>query len=103
MEDVQKLPLGELFFVDCRDLVLSDKQRNDVLTRHTSGDWGDISDADRKLNDIALREGGHILSCYEVFDDGTRVWVYTNAARTATLILEFETYPLMENFPPKEP
>lgn len=49
-----------------------------LLRRHASGDWGDLSLADRRANDAALIDGSRILSAYQ-FKAGA-VWVLTEAA-----------------------
>jgi len=53
-----------------------------LLDRHVTGDWGDLSDADRDANEVALNVGGRLLSCYKgVQDDSrfwTKVWVVTD-------------------------
>jgi hypothetical protein len=52
-----------------------------LLLRHAAGDWGDVDDHDRKVNDQAARTGTRILSVYGEGDD--RVWVITEAATDA--------------------
>lgn len=49
----------------------------DLLTRHARGDWGDLGDDDKMANDVALVDGGRLLSSYE-FKAG-KVWVMTDA------------------------
>lgn len=63
----------------------------ELLRRHQSGDWGDVGLADRESNEFALRDGGRLLSAYEL-EDGTRVWVITEADRSSTTILLPEEY-----------
>ena len=36
----------------------------EFLARHSSGDWGELCDEDRGLNDLAVEEGSRILSAY---------------------------------------
>lgn len=61
------------------------------LHRHASGDWGDLSEEDRRLNDRALRTGERVLSVYRPFDRGT-LWIITEADRSATTLLTPEEY-----------
>jgi hypothetical protein len=61
------------------------------LVRHARGDWGDVDAEDWKLNDAAVREGSRILSAYTTLN-GERVWVITEADRSATTILLPEEY-----------
>ena len=58
----------------------------DFLRRHATGDWGDIDGHDLKLNLIALREGGRLMSAYQT-TKGETVWVITEADRSSTCIL----------------
>lgn len=48
----------------------------EFLPRHVSGDWGDLDDEDRRLNDLALADGSRILSAY-VTSKGQRIWIIT--------------------------
>jgi hypothetical protein len=58
----------------------------DFLRRHAKGDWGDIDGHDVKQNEIALRDGGRLLSAYST-RKGETVWVITEADRSATTLL----------------
>jgi hypothetical protein len=60
------------------------------VARHASGDWGDLCAFDRRENGLALRLGRRVLSSYEVGEG--RVWVITEADRSATTILLPEEY-----------
>ena len=62
----------------------------DLLARHATGDWGELCAFDRRQNQIALREGYRVLSCYPV--GGERVWIITEADRSVTTILLPEEY-----------
>jgi hypothetical protein len=66
------------------------------LARHASGDYGEVNDEDRQLNDEALIHGDRILSAYRTLK-GVKVWVITEAAddnghRAATTILLPDEY-----------
>jgi hypothetical protein len=56
-----------------------------LLSRHASGDWGDIPDEDAAENRLSLEQGFRVMSSYEV--DGQQVWIITEADRSATTIL----------------
>jgi hypothetical protein len=61
------------------------------LQRHHSGDWGEICEEDRLLNNQALTDGSRIVSAYRTLK-GTKIWVITEATddkgnRAATSIL----------------
>ena len=62
-----------------------------LLKRHAHGDWGDLHEDDLRANELALRRGMRLLSAY-AFETGARVWVITEADRSATTILTPEEY-----------
>ncbi len=59
----------------------------DLLLRHQSGDWGELSDDDRAENELSVTEGFRILSAYELPGTGEKVWLITEADRSATTLL----------------
>lgn len=66
------------------------------LDRHIQGDWGDICDEDKALNDSALVNGTRLLSAYTTLS-GVRLYVITEATdddgnRAATTILRADEY-----------
>ncbi len=61
-----------------------------ALVRHASGDWGDICEEDRELNDEATELGNRVLSVYNV--DGEKLWIITEADRSVTTFLLPEEY-----------
>ncbi len=68
----------------------------DFLDRHVQGDWGELCDEDRQLNDAAVECGSRILSAYRL-KSGTKIWIITEAAdddgqRAATTILLPDEY-----------
>mgnify|MGYP003131445783 FL=1 len=56
-----------------------------LLFRHSLGDWGDLDEEDSQLNDEAIATGQRILSSYKI--QGEKVWVITEWNRSATTIL----------------
>ena len=60
------------------------------LARHAAGDWGDLCAFDRRQNEVALRDGHRILSSYGTL--AGKVWVITEADRSATTVLLPEEY-----------
>jgi hypothetical protein len=62
------------------------------LDRHVQGDWGDLDDEDRKLNDEALVDGSRIFSAYILKDGHTKIWCITEADRSSTCLLLPEEY-----------
>ncbi|VGO11846.1 hypothetical protein PDESU_00393 [Pontiella desulfatans] len=61
------------------------------LVKHALGDWGDLCDEDKTANDEALADDLRILSAYRL-EDGTKIWVITEADRSATTLLLPEEY-----------
>ena len=61
------------------------------LARHGAGDWGEVCEADKKLNDEALNEGTRLLSAY-TDRNGIKFWIITEADRSATTVLLPEDY-----------
>ena len=62
-----------------------------LLNRHVQGDWGDLDKHDRRENERALIEGTRLLSSYTLAG-GTRIWIITEADRSATTLLLPEEY-----------
>lgn len=58
----------------------------EFLRRHLAGDWGDLSDDDIRENELSLDQGFRLLSRYETAK-GERLWIITEADRSATTIL----------------
>jgi len=59
---------------------------SDLLNWHLSGDWGDLCDEDRELNDEATKNGSRVLSSYTL-STGEKLWVITEADRSSTCLL----------------
>lgn len=61
------------------------------VQRHVGGDWGQISDKDKKLNEEALAlNSGVLFSAYlHCMRDGSSrtVWLMTNRLRTCTVMM----------------
>ena len=66
--------------------VLTPAQMSALLRRHVSGDWGDLSDADKAENEFSVDKPLRILSAYNLAD-GEKVWIITEADRSATTLL----------------
>ena len=69
----------------------NDEYASTFLARHFTGDWGDVDADDQQANDQALIPDEHgeydrLLSAYHL-TDGTKIWVLTEADRSATTIL----------------
>ncbi len=49
-----------------------------LISRHVRGDWGDLDDEDKMLNEKAVVDGSRIFSSY-VLKTGVKIWVITEA------------------------
>lgn len=62
----------------------------ELVMRHVHGDYGDICAADKRENELSIKEGFRILSAYEV--GGDRYYVITEADRSSTCVLLAREY-----------
>lgn len=60
---------------------------NKSFDRHCNGDWGDLCDEDKKLNESALKNGDDRLFSKYIFDNETSIYIITEWDRSATTIL----------------
>ncbi len=92
-----KFPLGQLVVTRGVNDSIADnlefaKFVTTSLGRHVHGDWGDLGDEDKGENDLALREGNlRIFSAYEK-PGLPKIWIITEADRSATTVLFPEEY-----------
>jgi hypothetical protein len=58
-----------------------------AIQRHANGDWGELDEHDKKLNDDAVKSGeDRILSKYTL-SSGNQVYVITEWDRSVTTVL----------------
>jgi hypothetical protein len=79
-----------------KTLTFAGQKPSEFLSRHLRGDWGDLDEEDKALNDAALIDGSRLLSAHET-RKGERIWVITEAAgddgrRGSTCLLLPEDY-----------
>ncbi len=86
-----KFPLGRL--VATRNLVarVSPADVHAGLLRHAQGDWGDVCESDRELNDQGLQDGSRLMSIYSS-STGETFWIITEWDRSITTVLLPEDY-----------
>ncbi len=58
----------------------------ELLQRHVTGDWGNVPPEDAKENELSVKQGFRILSSYKL-KTGVKIWVITEADRSATTFL----------------
>lgn len=88
-----RFPTGQLVVTQGVDELIRHGRLNPsaYLSRHLTGDWGDLSDEDRHLNDAALKSGDRLLSSYQVSPD-LKLWIITEWDRSVTTLLLPEEY-----------
>ena len=58
----------------------------EFINRHVVLDAGELDKEDQRTNEDAVENGDRILSSY-LLKDGTKIWIITEADRTATTLL----------------
>ncbi len=69
----------------------AEQEPQEFLDRHANGDWGDVSEGDKRENEDSIQHGFRIFSAYTT-SAGERIWVLTEADRSATTFLLPEEY-----------
>ena len=88
---VQKFELGQVLVTPGAYEALNLKDAADCLVRHASGDFGDMSEEDKALNEEAVENEGRIMSAYRD-SNGVKFWIITEWDRSATTILLPDEY-----------
>lgn len=91
-----KFPLGSIVATKgVSDLARKDPHfaafASNSFARHCEGDWGDLDDHDKLMNERALQTDDRILSRY-VSPAGVAIYIITEWDRSATTILFPEEY-----------
>lgn len=88
-----KFPLGRTVATPGALAALAEAGQSpaEFLERHVSGDWGEVDEHDAKENEFSLENDLRLLSAYTLKTD-VRIWVITEADRSATTILLPEEY-----------
>jgi hypothetical protein len=81
-------PLGQTYATPGAIEALNEAEQDasEFLKRHQHGDWGDLSDEDRQENQFSVGKRLRIFSAYHT-SKGEKLWVITEADRSATTIL----------------
>jgi hypothetical protein len=85
---IARFPLGQIVATPGALHALEEAGENPgaLLTRHLAGDWGELDEHDRHENEVSLAHGYRLLSAYNLLN-GTRLWIITEADRSATTLL----------------
>lgn len=85
-----RFKLGEIIILDGAYRLLQEAQKSadEFIERHVKGDWGNVDDADRVLNDKTLEFNfdRRIHSEYYLPTD-ERIWIFTQWNRALTSIV----------------
>ena len=63
----------------------------DFLSRHVTGNWGNIPEEDRRENQFSLEKGFRLMSSYRTKANDI-VWVITESSRSHTTLLLPDEY-----------
>ena len=87
------VPLGRVLATPgaLRTLALAGADGAVYLARHAAGDWGDVDAHDWAANDRALFTDERLLSAYRL-PNGERLWIITEADRSASTLLLPDEY-----------
>jgi len=90
---IPKFPLGHVVATPgaLRAVAEAGHAPQEFLDRHKQGDWGELDEDDRRENERSLKDECRLLSAYRL-RDGTKIWIITEADRSATTILLPEEY-----------
>ena len=89
---IPKFPLGRtLITPGARNALADVGELLALFDRHQAGDWGEVDEHDRQENELSLREGFRLMSVYTL-PNGVKLWVITEADRSATTALLPEEY-----------
>ena len=90
---VTRFALGQTYMAPGAEeaLMIAGQTGIEFLRRHMSNDWGELSDEDVRENELSLEEGFRLLSAYRTAK-GQKLWIITEADRSATTILLPDEY-----------
>ena len=86
---VTRFALGQTYITPGAEeaLQIAGQTAIEFLRRHMSCDWGsELSDDDVQENDLSLKKGFRLLSAYRT-GKGQKLWIITEADRSATTVL----------------
>jgi hypothetical protein len=83
-----RFPLGQLVATPGALAALAESGHSplEFVRRHQQGDWGEVPEEDRQENEYSVTHGFRLLSAYTL-RTGIRMWIITEADRSATTIL----------------
>jgi hypothetical protein len=90
---LSRFPLGRVVATPGALRALEEANQNpfEFLARHQAGDWGELCEQDKRENEFSVVNGFRILSAYRTRNN-TKIWVITEADRSATTLLLPDEY-----------
>lgn len=82
----EKFPLGHVVSTPGALASIPHDEMQAALRRHHSGDWGDLDDDDKYLNDRALQNDSRLFSQYHA-KSRVKFWIITESDRSVTTVL----------------
>ena len=88
-----RFPLGRILATPgaLEAIEKASQQPQEFLDRHVNGDWGEVDRHDAAENEFSVRRGSRLLSSYTTAA-GDKLWIITEADRSATTLLLPEEY-----------
>ena len=88
MNRAARFPLGQVVATPGALEALAEAGENPatLLQRHVIGDWGELDEHDQQENELSVEGGLRLLSAYTL-SNGARIWIITEADRSATTLL----------------
>jgi len=86
---VTRFALGQTYITPGAEeaLMIAGQTAIEFLRRHMSCDWGsELSEDDVQENEVSLKKGFRLLSAYRT-GKGQKLWIITEADRSATTVL----------------
>ena len=86
-------PLGDLYSTPGALAAVEEAKSTalDLVARHVTGDWSEMVEEDQQANESAIAVGGRIFSAYHL-STGVKLWIITEADRSATTLLLPDEY-----------
>ncbi len=93
LEQEPLFPLGQVVATPgaLESLTQAGQDGAQLLSRHVTGDYGDIPAEDRQENELSVEKGFRIMSVYTL-STGEKVWIITEADRSSTTLLLPDEY-----------
>lgn len=88
---MSKFQLGQVVMTNgVNELICENEEFAKFVTksfvRHCNGDWGDLDQEDKEMNEMSLANGERLFSKYE-YNEDTSIYIITEWDRSATTIL----------------